>query len=780
MLAPPQKSDAPADNVLAFPDVRDVPIAEVFRLISGGELGDPDADEHRDYCYAHDDKTPSCDYNTPKNTWVCRSCGAGGGVLKLIVASGNATDEKAAIKWLRDKGLLAHKRANPWDTVSVVYQYTNAHDILVYEVGRWQLPDGKKEFQQRRPRPNGEPGYVSDMKNVERVPYRLPELLAAAADAGTIFVVEGEKDADRLRLLGLTATTNAQGAAWPWPAQWAEHFRGAVRVVVLGDNDEAGKAAAEHRASICALTVPDTRILLALPDVGEKGDVSDWLALGHTTEELLALADSAPTAEPYAVGYPEHAVRDLAEHQTDSGNGRWFTACVEGEYIWVADRGKWYAYADGIWSEKANTQAAAQAAVAKMAAAARDYSGPGADDFREWAEATDNVRPMAAMLEAAKAHLTRYSEIFDQHPHLLPVTNGTIDLHEPDPAKQLREHRAGDYITAKSAVVYDPEATCPNFEALLNDAMAKREDDGTVLLRPHLREYLELALGGTLEGRRSWRRCFFLFGPKGTRKSTLTWLLSKILGHFASSVSYNVLSETRFAGDGQGPSPATMKLRGKRLVVASEARENQRIDVALIKRLIGGDGISARGHHEAEQEFTFEATLIMTGNEVPRINADESFWQKFKPIPFENPLANEDPEYAERVLLPELPGILALLVRAHARLRAAGYRMTDPPEVAALCAAEQAAQNPVAEFFRQWIERDPGSEVTVEAMRAAYQRHCDTTAERRPLGNRSLANALKREPCALTQRRSNSTDYWQGIRLRDCARSDAAAQESEF
>ena len=188
MLAPPQKSDAPADNVLAFPDVRDVPIAEVFRLISGGELGDPDADEHRDYCYAHDDKTPSCDYNTPKNTWVCRSCGAGGGVLKLIVASGNATDEKAAIKWLRDKGLLAHKRANPWDTVSVVYQYTNAHDILVYEVGRWQLPDGKKEFQQRRPRPNGEPGYVSDMKNVERVPYRLPELLAAAADAGTQIV----------------------------------------------------------------------------------------------------------------------------------------------------------------------------------------------------------------------------------------------------------------------------------------------------------------------------------------------------------------------------------------------------------------------------------------------------------------------------------------------------------------------------------------------------------------------------------------------------------------
>ncbi|MGQ0849829.1 MAG: hypothetical protein ACT4OP_12095 [Actinomycetota bacterium] len=44
---------------------------------------------------------------------------------------------------------------------------------------------------------------------MRRVLYRLPEVLAVS---GTIYVGEGEKDADRLASLGLIATTNPMGA----------------------------------------------------------------------------------------------------------------------------------------------------------------------------------------------------------------------------------------------------------------------------------------------------------------------------------------------------------------------------------------------------------------------------------------------------------------------------------------------------------------------------------------------------------------------------------------
>ena len=51
------------------------------------------------------------------------------------------------------------------------------------------------------------------MQGVERVLYRLPEVLAA----GEVWVVEGEKDADSLAALGIVATCNAGGAG-----KWSE------------------------------------------------------------------------------------------------------------------------------------------------------------------------------------------------------------------------------------------------------------------------------------------------------------------------------------------------------------------------------------------------------------------------------------------------------------------------------------------------------------------------------------------------------------------------------
>ena len=41
--------------------------------------------------------------------------------------------------------------------------------------------------------------------------YRLPEVIQAVKAGETVFICEGEKDVDRLRSLGLTATTNAGG-----------------------------------------------------------------------------------------------------------------------------------------------------------------------------------------------------------------------------------------------------------------------------------------------------------------------------------------------------------------------------------------------------------------------------------------------------------------------------------------------------------------------------------------------------------------------------------------
>ena len=69
-----------------------------------------------------------------------------------------------------------------------------------------------------------------------KIPYRLPELLAAPADA-PVFVCEGEKDANRVASLGLVATS-ASGGAGKWSRELNAWFAHKRQVYVLEDNDE--------------------------------------------------------------------------------------------------------------------------------------------------------------------------------------------------------------------------------------------------------------------------------------------------------------------------------------------------------------------------------------------------------------------------------------------------------------------------------------------------------------------------------------------------------------
>jgi putative DNA primase/helicase len=175
-----------------------------------------------------------------------------------------------------------------------VYTYEDEEGHPQFEVVR---PPGQKRFFQRRP--DG----TYDLNSVRRVPYRLRELLAGIRARHTIFVVEGEKDVDRLRALGYIATTNpgGTGSTKLW-AEFAPLFQGARRVVILPDNDNPGRARADYVADCLSGIVPDIRIV-HLP-VPPKGDVSDWVDAGGDKQQLEALIQAAavirttPETEP--------------------------------------------------------------------------------------------------------------------------------------------------------------------------------------------------------------------------------------------------------------------------------------------------------------------------------------------------------------------------------------------------------------------------------------------------------------------------------------------------
>lgn len=213
-------------------------------------------------CPAHEDRHPSLAINDGPAGELLFYCHAGCSQAQVLSA-------------LREAGIVLE--SEPAARIVATYDYRDATDALLYQVVRFE----PKDFRQRRP--DGQGGWIWNLEGVRRVLYRLPELLTADA-RDPVFVVEGEKDADRLRELGLVATTNPGGAG-KWQAAYNALLAGRD-VTILPDNDEAGRNHASDVARSLRESARSVRIV-ELPGLPPKGDISDWLAGGGTREQLL-------------------------------------------------------------------------------------------------------------------------------------------------------------------------------------------------------------------------------------------------------------------------------------------------------------------------------------------------------------------------------------------------------------------------------------------------------------------------------------------------------------
>jgi AAA domain len=230
----------------------------------------------------------------------------------------------------------AHTPRHPARRIVATYEYIDAAGRVLYRVARF---DPKGFLPQHMTEAGAwANGFASD----ERVLYRLPDVLANPGRG--VFVVEGEKDADRLAAGGLIATTNPGGAA-SWrkhAADYAEPFRDHPQAIVIVDNDADGRRwAAEVASSVAGVGCP-VRVL-ELADLPDGGDVSDWLEAGHTAEELKHLARDAARWEPPGelVSGPEMLSAGDPVAATESISLPWRTAAeiaatTPEEVAWVA------------------------------------------------------------------------------------------------------------------------------------------------------------------------------------------------------------------------------------------------------------------------------------------------------------------------------------------------------------------------------------------------------------------------------------------------------------
>lgn len=252
-------------------------IANLLTKLDGVSGGHPD---WKARCPAHDDSKPSLSISIGNNGKPLVHCHAGCSQKAVIAALkklGAWEGKKKKIS--RSEKVKRHlERIKPRS-----YEYHDEDGNALYRVTR----TGKKFTQEKA---NGVGGWKKGqgvMKNVRRVPYRLPEFM----EKQWVYIVEGEKDADSLWEMGFAATTNSGGAG-KWQEEFSEFFEG-IHVRIIPDNDAPGES---HAMSVAENVLPVAKSvkIIQLNVEKENGDFSDWKAAGGTKKKLRAIAKAAP------------------------------------------------------------------------------------------------------------------------------------------------------------------------------------------------------------------------------------------------------------------------------------------------------------------------------------------------------------------------------------------------------------------------------------------------------------------------------------------------------
>ena len=238
-----------------------------------------------------------------REKWFDHAANEGGGLIELCARTKFGNMESGAIQqaqeflgeWLHLKEVQLRKasstgRSRHDELVAdgfiekARYNYTDLNGNLIYFVCRMEHPTKKKEFVQGTPSHWG----ISD---ITPVPYNWPIIAASE----WCVVVEGEKDVETLRAIGIPATTNSGGAK-KWRPEFAEYLKG-KKVIILPDNDDVGREHAEIVARDLYGQAASVKVVQCskLP----KGDVTDYFEKECGSWDALAtVIKDAPEYEP--------------------------------------------------------------------------------------------------------------------------------------------------------------------------------------------------------------------------------------------------------------------------------------------------------------------------------------------------------------------------------------------------------------------------------------------------------------------------------------------------
>ncbi len=358
----------------------------------------------------------------------------------------------------------------------------------------------------------------------------------------------------------------------------------------------------------------------------------------------------------------------------------------------------------------------------------------------------NSARGIRAMLDLAKTRPEMVVEAneLDSDPFVLATKSGLLDLR----TCELAPDYDGGICTRAIPVDFDPDAKCERWLAFIDELTC-----GDV----ELAEFIQRAVGYSLTGDTREQRFFFLYGIGCNGKSTFIQLLETLLGSYAVGTPAKTLLDQRTDAI---PNDLA-RLRGARVVVASEIPQGSKINEARIKDLTGGDTVTARFLHREYFDYRPNFKLWMYGNHQPQIRGgDLGIWRRVACIPCEAVISDgsRDSQLVGR-LRAELPGILNWALVGYRQWRDGGLGSAEAVTRASLEYRQE--MDHIEQFLNIATQRIPGSTVQASDIYDAYKTWCKD-AGRYPESQTQFGKYLSGRDY-LTKVKSRGNQFYKGI-----------------
>ncbi|MEM7738183.1 MAG: phage/plasmid primase, P4 family [Deinococcota bacterium] len=422
----------------------------------------------------------------------------------------------------------------------------------------------------------------------------------------------------------------------------------------------------------------------------------------------------------------DHTPNDLTYYPyTDLGNAQRLVAMF-GESIRYTQTHGWLMWDGKRWVYNAELHVMQ---LAKQTIRHGYEHADGNKDLQDHYRKSESRTKLSSMIDLARSEFEILTgiEVFDTHKYLWNCPNCVLDLR----TGETQPHNKHLYLTQMGAVNYEP-GLVPELWLYFQNKINQGDDE--------LLAFKQAMFGYALTGDISEQKFFMAHGQGANGKSTELETVADIMGDYSLRTSFDTFLQKPNDTSRQD----IAQMRGKRLVVASEGKQNENLNESLVKSVTGGEKIIGRFLYKEPHEITPEFKIISATNFLPRVlSQGTGVWRRFAILPYRHNFeldTERDKNFGDK-LRQEDVAIFSWLVHGARKWFASGLPTSAAIDEAIKDYKEDSDR--LGDFISEWCAHDPNNFMLTRDLYAMYLDWADQARERHPVKRPTFKTMLE-------------------------------------